>query len=248
MKYLNQIAQGDCIKLMRELPAASVQFIFADPPFNIGKNYKGGHNDSLPLIEYQEWTYQWLDECIRLLRYNGVLAIHHIPKHALWIGGYLFEKLDFQNWIAWNAGSSVPVQTRLFPMHYAFLVFSQDKAKFNKNILIPHQTCRNCGEYLTDYGGKEYMRNPEGKRISDIWDDIGRKNFHIKTREANELPEQILDRFIRLYTDEGDVCLDPFMGSGTTAMSAKKLGRNYIGFEISEEYCQIARERIETNE
>lgn len=243
----DKIIHGDCIKVMEILPPAKFQLIFADPPFNIGKEYRGDSDDALPLSEYREWTFSWIDQCIRLLRYSGVLIIHHIPVHAIWIANYLLEKLTFQNWVAWKA-NSWPVTSRMNGEHYVFLVFSESKPKYHSwGDVVAHKTCRHCGKYLADWGGKEKLRNPRGKRVSDVWTDIERIRHKSKKfrKDANELPEAVLERFVKLYTSEGDFVLDPFLGTGTTAAVAKRLNREFVGIEQSSEYIQIAKKRIE---
>ena len=243
---IDRIVRGDCVEVMQSLPSASFQLAFADPPFNIGKEYLGDSNDALSLQEYKEWVFSWLDECIRLLVPSGVLVVHHIPVHAIWIANYLLDKLVFQNWIAWKA-NSWPVTSRINGEHYVFLVFSKGKPKYYKwGDMVAHATCRHCGEYLTDWGGKEKQRNPLGKRVSDVWTDIERIRHKSKKfrEDANELPEAVLERFIKLYTDENDLVLDPFLGTGTTAAVAKRLNRKFVGIEQSLEYVQIAKKRV----
>jgi site-specific DNA-methyltransferase (adenine-specific) len=109
----------------------------------------------------------------------------------------------------------------------------------------PHSSCRGCGEYLKDYGGKEDQRHPFGALVGDVWTDIHRIR-HNSRRDSHpcQLPPHLLERLILMSTDPGDVVLDPFLGTGTTAIAAKTLGRRYIGMDIDRQYGKIAANKI----
>ena len=106
--------------------------------------------------------------------------------------------------------------------------------------------CRSCDQYLTDYGGKEHLRHPFGYLVSDVWDDLHRIR-HKKRRIENhpcQLPIPLLERMILMTTDEDDVILDPFAGSGTAAVATMQLGRKYIGVDIDPEYFEATHEKL----
>ncbi len=199
--------------------------------------------------EYLKWQYSLLDEAIRILKPTGAIVYHNMPKWAFKVANYLDEKkMVFQNWICWAEGSH-PSSTKLFPKHYAILWFSKSKTKtFNKQY-IPVKRCRVCNNTIKNYGGKyKKMKEINGEKVvvlTDVWDDIHRvKHKKNKHRKANELPEPLMERIIKLYTNENDIIVDPFVGSGTTCVASKKLNRNYIGFEINPDYIEIANKRI----
>ena len=154
--------------------------------------------------------------------------------------------LLFQNWVAIKFESWVNPYN-LNPFHYVLLRYSKGKPKtfHRKGDLSSHQICRHCGGLIADWGGKEKYRNKEGKCLSDIWDDIERiRHKKNKKRIGNELPLKLMARCLKLTTNIGDTIFDPFMGSGTTGVACKELGRNFIGIEISPEYFKIAEQRI----
>ena len=105
--------------------------------------------------------------------------------------------------------------------------------------------CRKCGYLHKDYGGKNYMLHPFGSLVSDVWTDIHRVK-HNKHRDEHpcQLPIHLLERVILMSTDADDIILDPFSGTGTTALAAKRLGRNYIGFEKDKLYSEIAESKL----
>lgn len=109
-----------------------------------------------------------------------------------------------------------------------------------------HRYCRECNALLKDYGGKKHLIHPLGTLVSDVWTDIYRIR-HSKRRDEHpcQLPIHLLERIILMTTDAGDTILDPFIGTGTTAIAVKRLGRQYIGIDIDEKYVQISRRKLE---
>lgn len=134
----------------------------------------------------------------------------------------------------------------LQPSHYGILFYAKNQRE-NKfyEIRYPHKRCRKCGYLLKDYGGKKKILHPFGPLVSDIWSDIHRIR-HNKHRAPHpcQLPVHLLERLILMSTDEGDVILDPFVGTGTTAVAAARLGRNVIGIDIDPEYVQITQRKL----
>jgi len=245
---------GDCLEILPKMPNNSVDVVFADPPFNLQKNYGYSFDDKLTEKDYRRWTGFWLKAITCKITEGGQIWVHQIPKHAIHTAHKLEEVswpvgMVFQNWVAVKFESWVN-QYNLNPFHYVMLRYSKGKVTtFNrKGDLSPHQYCRHCGGLIADWGGKEKYRNEEGKCLSDIWDDIERiRHTKNKTRDCNELPIKLVERCIKLTTNEGDLVLDPFLGSGTTAVACKELNRKFIGIEINEEYCEIARNRLRQN-
>jgi len=239
---------GDCLNYMRGLATGSVDMVFADPPFNLNKNY-ASYKDNLLLHQYLEWTYQWLEESIRVLKPTGSIFVYNIPKLLTFTAAKLNELAIFRHWIAWNSGGR-PLGKTLQPAHYGILLYSKTKDMKFYDVRAPHKRCRVCKEFHTDYGGKEHLRHPFGYLVSDVWDDLHRIR-HRKRRIENhpcQLPVPLLERMILMTTDENDVILDPFCGSGTAAVAAMQLGRRYLGVDIDPQYFAATHEnyRIRT--
>lgn len=250
MFELNKIYCVDCLEGIKNIESGSIDMVFFDPPFNLNKDYGIKINDNLIKEKYLNWQYEILKESIRVLCDNGAIIYHTIPKWAFKIANYLDEQgMVFQNWICWNESGSTPTPSRLYPKHYPILWFSKNKLKtFNKQY-IPIERCRKCNTTIKDYGGKfKDLKEIDGEKVtvlSDVWDDIHRiRHNKNKNRKSNELPEILMERIINLFSKENDIILDPFSGSGTTCKIAKKLNRQYIGFEINPEYIKISKERI----
>ena len=241
---MGMLYNEDCIKVMQQMEPDSVDLIFADPPFNLGKEYDPVFKDEVSMSEYLNWTYHWLDECIRILKPGGRIFVYNLPKWCVYIAEYLQRSLTFWSWIAVDMKMSLPIHNRLYPAHYALVSFIKgDKGTFH-NQRIPLQTCRHCGGEIKDYGGYKGKMNPQGVNVSDVWADIYPvRHKNTKNRKYNELSVKLLDRIISMASDEGDIVFDPFGGSGTTFAVAQLLGRRWVGSEIGD--CTVIQNRLE---
>lgn len=243
-KYINRIIQGDCLKVLCEIPENSVDVTFADPPFNLKKKYNST-KDKLDLQEYLNWCELWINEMVRITKPTGSIFLHNIPKWLTYYTAILNKSVFFRHWISWDAPTS-PMGKSLQPSHYGILFYAKELVQ-NKfyEIRYPHKRCRKCGYLQKDYGGKKWMLHPFGPLLSDVWTDIHRVK-HNKYRDDHpcQLPVHLLERIILMSSDEGDIILDPFSGTGTTALAAKRLGRNYIGIELDQEYVQISENKL----
>lgn len=229
-----KLFKGDCLEVMKNIPDESVDLVFADPPFNLNKDYGDGINDYVSEQEYIQWTEKWVLECLRILSPGGAIFIYNIPYWNTYTSNILNKYANFRHWIAISMKGLLPVARKLQPEHYSLLYYIKgEKPKvFNKQ-RIPMQTCRHCGGEIRDYGGKKKGLDPRGLSISDIFTDINPvRHKKYKNREANELPVKLLHRIIALASNEGDIVFDPFGGSGTTYVVAEYLKRNWIGCEL----------------
>lgn len=229
----------DCMKVLSKMEDDSIDLIFADPPFNLSKEYGEGISDAISEKDYLEWTEKWLKECVRILKPGGAFFIYNIPYWSTHIARVLNSYLNFRHWIAIYMRGLMPVQNKLHPSHYGLLYYIKgDKPKvFNKQ-RAPMPTCRHCGGEIHDYGGKKSGLSPKGLCIADVWNDIHPvRHQKYKNRIANELPLKLLYRIISLASNEGDIVFDPFGGSGTTYVVAEYLKRNWTGAEIGDIKC-----------
>lgn len=231
---LGTLYQADCIKLMRALPKESVDLVFADPPFNLDKNYESGINDKLSKQEYLEWTEEWVLGCVDLLKEGGSLFIWNLPLWNTHISEILNKHLTFRHWIAVDIKYRLPIQNKLYPSHYSLLYYVKgDKPTTFNGERRPLDVCRHCGGDIRDYGGYKDKLNINGINLTDVWYDIPPvRHSKYKTRTSNELSLKLLERIISMATNEGDVVFDPFGGSGTTYITSEILGRRWIGCEI----------------
>jgi site-specific DNA-methyltransferase (adenine-specific) len=233
---LGKLYNNDCLDLLRNVSDNSIDCIFADPPFNLGKFYGDKVNDKLEKYDYLGWCYAWLEECCRVLKPGGSFLAYNLPKWNIHIASYLDKFLTFRHWISIDMKCTLPIPKRLYPSHYSLLYFV--KGSLPKTFhppRLPMETCRHCGGEVKDYGGYKDKMNPSGISLTDVWYDIPPvRHSKFKTRQANELSMKLLDRVLDIATDEGDLVLDPFGGSGTTFIVSEIKGRRWVGSEIED--------------
>jgi len=241
---INKIIPGDCLKLFQDIPDNSIDMTFADPPFNLRKQYNSSQDD-LALKHYLAWCEQWLLEMVRVTKPTGSIFIHNIPKWLTYFAGYLNTIAHFKHWITWDAATA-PMGKTLQPAHYGILFYVKNPKQHKcYELRYPHKRCRKCGMLHKDYGGKKALLHPFGSLVSDVWTDIHRIR-HNKYRDKHpcQLPIHLLERLILMATDAGEIILDPFSGTGTSLIAAKRLGRQYIGFELAPAYVNIIESKL----
>jgi site-specific DNA-methyltransferase (adenine-specific) len=241
--FLNKIYQGDCLVAMdwlyREF-GAFVDLAFADPPYNLEKSYKG-YDDDLKDREYLEWCNEWLLAYTKLLKPNGSLFVLNLPKWSNYHAVFLNQHLYFQNWIVWDALSDP--RGLVMPAHYSLLHYSKHPTEFTLN---PQEKIEPAVRCLRPKCIKSRSSSLHRENLTNIWHDVHRIK-HKKDRDAHpcQLPEKLLERIIKLASNPEDVVFDAFMGTGTSAVVAKKLERNYLGIENNANYIEIASKRLQ---
>lgn len=232
---LGKLYQSDCMDFLSSVDNDSIDMVFADPPFNLAKLYPSNIDDNIKTESYLDWCEEWIAECARVLKPGGSLFLWNLPKWNSQLSGFLNGILTFRHWITVDIKYSLPIQGKLYPSHYSLLYFTKGPkpSTFHPDRL-PMSVCPKCFHELKDYGGYKDKMNPNGINMSDVWSDIPpvRHSKYKRRQGANELSLKLLDRVIEMSTNEGDIILDPFGGSGTTYMAAELKGRKWIGSEI----------------
>ena len=246
--FINKIHEGDCIKLMKTMPKEKVQLILTDPPYNASNggvnlpdNKTGGAyykvNEEWDRFvdnkHYMDFTRKWIDEADKLLALKGSImvccSLHNIGEVII----VLKEKgYKFINLITWKKTNPMPSITKRTLTHSTEFVvwFAKTNGwKFNyKNM-------------------KKYN---QGKQLRDVWEFPVCQGYErvkgINGRAAHptQKPLSLFKRLVEMATEEGDIVLDPFIGSGTTAIATMQLNRGWVGIEIDKKYVQIAKDRI----
>ncbi len=244
---LGALFSGDCMNVLPQLQEGIADTVFADPPFNIGKEYGSNTNDQQPDERYLEWCQQWLAECIRVLKPGGALFVYNLPKWNVPLGYYLMQQgMEFRHWIAIEISACLPIPKRLHPSHYSLLYYTKGSPKTFRRIRTPIQICRHCGGEVKDYGGHRDAMNPDGVTLKDVWTDIPpvrHWKFKSKNRKCNALSTKLLDRVVEMSTVPGDLVIDPFGGSGTTYAVCEEKHRHWIGSEI--DFAEDIAERLQ---
>lgn len=247
---LGALFAGDCLCVLPQIRDSIVDTVFADPPFNLGKEYGANCDDLRPDEDYVNWCKKWIAECVRTIRPGGSFFLYNLPKWNVLLGAYLTGLgMEFRHWIAIEISACLPIPGRLHPSHYSLLYYTKGKPKTFRRVRTPIQLCRHCGKEVKDYGGHRSAMNPKGVTLKDVWTDIPpvrHWKFKSKERTANALSTKTLDRVIEISTLPGDMVLDPFGGSGTTFAVCEKKGRRWIGAEI--DFAPQIIDRLESGE
>jgi DNA modification methylase len=249
----NQLINEDCLTALKKLTANSIDFCFADPPYNIQKKYDHW-NDSLEMQAYFSWCDQWLAELARVVKPGKTVAVINIPLWAVRHYQELCKTLNFQAWIVWD-GLSLPVRM-IMPSHYAIICFSKGEPRSlpgldpafladdenKKKLPLEEFYCLRTACISTrNHGGIS-----DRTEFSDLWYDIHRlKHNSRRVDHPCQLPPVLMQRLFTLFTLPGETVLDCFDGAGTTTLVAHQMERRYIGIELSAKYHQITKERHE---
>lgn len=251
----NVIYVGDCVEVLgREIPTSSIDLIFADPPYNLSGNglkWKGNKTggdwymvneawDQYSAPEYLQFTENWIEACRKALKDGGSIYIsstHHNLGEIL----ITLKKLGFKinNIITWQKSNAMPNMTkRVFTHTCEYVVWAVKGRGWTFNY-----------RELKDIN-PEKQKDGSLKQMRDVWVfPLVQGKERLRTKEGRALhptqkPEELLRRIIVASSKKGDTVLDPFLGSGTTAVVAKRLGRHWIGIEVDAKYAKAAEKRI----
>jgi DNA modification methylase len=247
------LINDDCLNSLKIIPDSSVDFCFADPPYNLSKKYDSW-DDNLELDKYFNWCSQWINELMRVLKPGKFLALINIPLWTIRYYSVLKEKYNFVDWIVWES-LSMPVRM-IMPSHYPILIFSKGSPinypAFDRinNADIEADSLETLQENYCLRSNCIKHRNKNNiidkQPITDLWWDIHRlKHNTRRVDHPTQLPPKLMFRLISLLTNKEDVILDPFNGSGTTTLASEILNRRYIGIEKSQYYYSISLKRHE---
>jgi len=237
----------DCLRTLRLMRSGVIDTVFADPPFNLGKDYKNGYNDTVAQAEYISWCRQWIEECCRIIKPGGAFFLYATPELAVQFAPILRERLDFRHWIALTMKGTYPRGKKLYPAHYALLYYTRGAPRVFNKLRIPIETCRHCGKEIKDYGGHRDKMNPNGVNLTDFWTDTSpnrHKKFKVRPG-VNELKLVIPERAILMSTEVDDIVFDPFGGGGSTFQAAELHDRFWIGTELYD--SDHIRRRLQEN-
>jgi adenine-specific DNA-methyltransferase len=245
----HKIIHGDALYALQTMvPDSAVDLIFADPPYNIGKNFSG-HIEKWETEEaYLDWCYQWLDLCLQKLKPNGSLYVMTATQFMPYFDIYLRRKINILSRIVWSYDSSGVQARKYFGSMYEPILYAvKDKADYTFNaadILIEAKT--GARRKLIDYRKAVPAAYSTEKVPGNVW-DFARVRYRMDEYENHptQKPVALLERIIRASSNEGDLVLDPFSGTFTTCTVAKDLGRNCIGIEMQEAYIKIGLRRMQ---
>ena len=239
--FRNKIICGDCIEVLSKIRKPFADLIFADPPFNIGYKYDK-YNDRQKRENYIAWTKDWMNICKKVLKPNGSFYIAIGDEYAANVKVIADElKLKMRNWLIWHYTFGQQMKSKFARSHTHIFYFVNNE----KNFTFNDHAARIPSDRQLYYNDKRAKR--AGKMPDDVWDEFSRVCGTFKERAGwhpCQMPENLLKRIVAVSSNPADCVLDPFSGSGTTAVAAYLLGRDYVGVEISKSYVEKARKRL----
>lgn len=244
---------GDTFKVCPRLPEKSVDLIIADPPYNLRKTYGSSTFSKKNSEEYEAFTRKWLSAVKPLLKDDGSIYVCCDWESSLIIGKVMSELFTVRNRITWQREKGRGARANWKNgMEDIWFATNSDKYTFNLNAVKIRR--RVLAPYRVDGSPKDWKESREGNYRdtcpSNFWDDITVPFWSMpeNTAHPTQKPEKLIAKIILASSDEGDLILDPFAGSGTTLATAKKLKRHYIGIEKEKQYCIWTEYRLEKAE
>jgi site-specific DNA-methyltransferase (adenine-specific) len=244
----HRIMQGDSLEaLSNEVFDNSIDLIFVDPPYNIGKNFNG-HKDKWATDEdYLNWCYKWIDLCVRKLKPNGSMYIMTSTQFMPFFDIFIRKKMTILSRLVWYYDSSGVQAKNYYGSMYEpilFCVKNPENYTFNADeILVEAKT--GAKRKLIDYRKNPPQVYNSEKVPGNVW-EFARVRYRMDEYENHptQKPVALLERIIRASSNVGDTVLDPFSGTFTTSFVAKQLDRKSIGIELQEDYVKIGLRRL----
>lgn len=230
------IILGDAIQELKNIPEHSVDLIITDPPYNLNKDYEKT-KDNLEFEEYIEFSRSWLNECKRVLKNTGTIYVFMGMRYIAYIYMILEKELqlNFCSWITWHYTQGIGKTKGFSPRHDDILMFTVDKKDYTFNldaIRVPQKYYRS-------------INNMRGANPGNVW-EFSHMHYCNDNRFSHptQKPEGLYERMVLASSNENDIILDPFLGSGTLLRVCQQTNRNGIGIEINENYIEIVKKRL----
>lgn len=230
-----EIMEGDSLILLKNIQSSTMDVIVADPPYNLGKDY-GNNHDLKGFEEYLEFSRLWLKEAYRILKPTGTIYVFMGVRFISYIYNILDRELqfNFNSWITWHYTQGLGKTKGFSPRHDDILMFTKtEKYIFNlDDIRVPQKYYRS-------------VNNMRGANPGDVW-QFSHVHYCNENRQNHptQKPEGLIERMVLASSNENDMVLDPFSGSGTTLRVCQQLNRNCIGIELNPEYIDSTKQRL----
>ena len=250
---LDKTVLGDAFEVLKHLPEESVDLAIADPPYNLTKSFNGKDFKKMKGSDYEEYTRKWISLVSPLLKPDASIYVCCDWESSLIIGKVLKDSFKVRNRITWQRekgrGAKANWKNSMEDIWFATkgdkYTFNLEAVKIRKKVIAP---------YRVDGVPKDWEETEKGNFRdtcpSNFWDDISIPFWSMpeNTAHPTQKPEKLMAKIILASSNPGDLVFDPFLGSGTTSVAAKKLGRHYLGIEKEEQYCLWAEERLKMAE
>lgn len=248
-KALDRIILGDCLKVCDLLPENSVDLIIADPPYNIEKDFNGSRFHGMSKEQYRSYTEEWINKILPLLKNTASVYICCDWRSSLVIGDVMEKYFKIRNRITWQRekgrGAKTNWKNSMEDIWFGTVsdkyTFNLEKVMMRRKVIAPYRVKGKPKDWEDTEEGRFRNTCP-----SNFWDDISVPYWSMaeNTAHPTQKPEKLMAKLILASSNEGDLIFDPFGGSGTTAVTAKKLKRRFITIEKEELYCAWAEKRL----
>ena len=252
-QIIDKTIYGDTFKVMDDLPKNFVDLMIIDPPYNLSKNYHGNKFNETNDDKYEQYTIEWIERIIPLLKPNASVYVCCDWKSSLIIGKVLKDYFYIRNRITWQRekgrGAKNNWKNGMEDIWFVTMsnqyTFNLDAVKTRKKVIAP---------YKQDGKPKDWQETELGKFRdtcpSNFWNDICIPYWSMpeNTEHPTQKPEKLVAKLILASSNQNDIVFDPFLGSGTTSVTAKKLKRHFVGIEQNPSYCTWAEKRLEMAE
>ena len=234
---------------MKQLPSGCSSLIIADPPYNLGKTF-GDWKESGNLDEWLPWCKTWLKECVRILNDDGSIFVYGIHHYLCYIQCELYEQgLCYRRQIIWNYENGwAGYSQRTLAAHYEPILWFSKSDKYTYHPIREPYKSQDRLKHAITKNGKIWKPNPDGRLAGDVWKfpTLAGKRFRDeKVNHPTQKPLSLTMRIVKHYSNEGDLVVIPFSGSGTECVAAAVLGRRFWAAEISQKYIEISDLRLE---
>ena len=247
---LDKTVHGDCLEVMPRLPSGFVDLLIADPPYNLDKNFNGSRFRKTTDEEYLEYTENWLEKAAPLLKPTATIYVCCDWQSSSVIEAALKKHFIVRNRITWQrekgrgalSNWKNGMEDIWFATNSKEYTFNADAVKQRRRVIAPYKLDGKPKDWEETESGNFRNTYP-----SNFWDDISVPYWSMpeNTAHPTQKPEKLLAKLILASSNPGDVVFDPFLGSGSSSVTAKKLGRRYLGIEKDAQYCVWAEKRLE---
>jgi site-specific DNA-methyltransferase (adenine-specific) len=244
--WLDRVFCEDALSGLARIPDGSVDLILTDPPYNLGKDY-GNASDQQSVDAYLAWTERWIDQALPKLKANGSLYVFLTWRYSPEIFVMLKKRMTMMNEIIWDRRvPSMGGSTRSFTSVHdtiGFFVRRKDYFFDLDAVRIPYDAETKKARSRSIFVGAKWLE--VGYNPKDLWSVSRLHREHPERADhPTQKPLEIIERMVKASCPPGGVVLDLFMGSGTTAVAARRHGRHFVGFELNPDYCEIIQQRL----
>lgn len=249
MHQMNVIHHCDAIALLRKLPDEFADLIIADPPYSLAKDREFGKGAFFSNREsWLSWCKAWLLESKRILKPKGNLFVYAIHRNSCFLQTYMYEiGLEYRRQIIWHYENGWSKYTNGPACHYEPILWFAHRGDSTFHVIRePYKSEARLRHRITK-NGKEWTPHPDGRQAGDVWKIptlAGRRYAEERTKHPTQKPLALSERIVKHFSDNGDMVLVPFAGSGSECVAAVRCERRFVGAEVNAEYVEIARSRV----